>query len=167
MRTLLAFFLCSAAFLNAQALRRAPGFDLPDTNMRFHDLADYRGKVVVLEFMQTACPHCARFADILDEIPAKYGDKVAVLSVVNVNSDNPSSIKGFAAGHKITFPIVMDQGQMMFSYLLSAKPADLPHVYIINASGYIRGDFVYDISTRDIFEGKGLFSEIDKVLSGK
>jgi len=167
MRTLLAFLLFSAAFLNAQALRRAPGFALPDTNLQFHDLADYRGKVLVLEFMQTTCPHCARFSDILAQIPQKYGDKVAILAVANVNTDHPPQIAEFIRGHKIAYPVVMDQGQMMYSYLLSPKPADLPHVYIINSNGYIRGDFVYDISTRDIFEGKALFAEIDRVLAGK
>ncbi len=48
----------------AQGARRAPGFALPNSQMKVVDLADYRGKIVVLEFMQTTCPHCAAFADI-------------------------------------------------------------------------------------------------------
>ena len=50
------------AGLPAQGARRAPGFCLPDSKMELHDLADYRGKPVILEFMQTTCPHCQRLA---------------------------------------------------------------------------------------------------------
>jgi peroxiredoxin len=153
--------------VSAQGLRRAPGFALPDTKMQFHDLADYRGKVLVLEFMQTTCAHCARFAEILAQVSPKYGDKVAILAVANVNTDNPAQIAQYITGQKIAYPVVMDQGQMMFSYILSPKGADVPRVYVIDPNGYIRADYVYGITTRDIFEGNGLFAEIDKALGKK
>src|SRR5271169_1155728 len=117
MRNILAVLLCSAALVSAQTPRRAPGFALPDTKLHFHDLADYRGKVLVLEFMQTTCAHCARFADILAQVGPKYGDKVAVLAVSNVNTDTPAQIAQYINGHKIAYTVVMDQGQMMFSYI--------------------------------------------------
>lgn len=171
MRKLLAVLICSAALASAQGPRRAPGFALPDTKLiagqpggRFHDLADYRGKVLVMEFMQTTCAHCAHFADILAEVNAKYGDKVAILAVTNINTDRPAQVAEYIRGHKITYPVVMDQGQMMYSYIQSPQGADVPHVYVIDASGYIRADYTYGITTRDIFEGKGIFEEIDKVL---
>jgi len=167
MRNFLAVLLCSAALVSAQNARRAPGFALPDAQLHFHDLADYRGKVLVLEFMQTTCAHCARFAEILAQVTPKYGNKVAILAVTNVNTDSPAQIAQYVSGHKIGYPVLMDQGQMMFSYILSPKGAEVPHVYLIDANGYIRGDYVYDMSTHDIFEGKGLFAEIDKVLSRK
>ena len=67
MRTVLTILLCAAALFAADALRRAPGFALMDSKGQLHDLADYRGKVVVLEFMQTTCPHCAGFAPTLQK----------------------------------------------------------------------------------------------------
>jgi len=164
MRKLLTVLICSVALAGAQSPRRAPGFALPDTKLHFHDLADYRGRVLVLEFMQTTCPHCAKFADILAQVHGKYGDKVAVLAVTNVNTDRPQQIDQYTSGHKITYPVVMDQGQMMFSYVLSPQGADVPHVYVIDANGFIRADYVYGLTTHDIFEGNGLFAEIDKAL---
>jgi hypothetical protein len=41
-----------------------------------------------------------------------------------------------------------------------------PHVYLIDANGMIQGDFLYGLTTRDVFEGKGLFLEIDRLLAG-
>jgi thiol-disulfide isomerase/thioredoxin len=174
MRKIAVFFFSLAVLASAQGPRRAPGFALPDTKYLanqpgggFHDLADYRGKVLVLEFMKTTCPHCAAFAGILSQIPQRYGGKVAVLAVANLNTDSPQAVGEYVAGQRLPYPVVLDQGQMMFSYILKPQGADVPHVYLIDPNGYIRADYVYDLSTRDIFEGKSLFAEIDKVLGKK
>jgi thiol-disulfide isomerase/thioredoxin len=166
MKRMLTLMFCAAMMLpGQQALRRAPGFALSDgLTGQIRDLYDYRGKVVVLEFMLTTCPHCAAFADILGEVQQKYAGKVQVISVVNTNNDNPSSVKQYATGHKIAYPILFDMGQMEYSYV--QKPnVENPYVYVIDANGYIRGDHGYSLTTRDIFEGRGLFAEIDRALN--
>ena len=60
--TLLILFLlaAAAASLSAGPLsgRRVPSFALPDANATYHDILDYRGKVVLIEVMQTTCAHC-------------------------------------------------------------------------------------------------------------
>ena len=60
MRTVLSTLLCAMALFAAEPPLRAPGFSLPDLKADQHDLADYRGKVVILEFMQTTCPQSNR-----------------------------------------------------------------------------------------------------------
>src|SRR5437868_13351845 len=99
------------------ANRRAPGFALPDSKMEVHDLYDYRGKIVLLEFMQTTCPHCAAFTSVIKKIQQKYGDKVAVLAVANP-PDNANTVTQFIAGHQITYPVLFDVGQVAYSYVL-------------------------------------------------
>jgi thiol-disulfide isomerase/thioredoxin len=146
-----------------QALRRAPSWALPDNFGQIHDLLDYRGKVLIVDMMKTTCPHCAAFADILAQVPAKYGDRVAIIAVVTPTQDTTTMVRDYIAGHKITYPIAFDMGQMQYSYIL--KPSiDLPHVYVIDPNGFIRGDYGYSVTTRDIFEGKGLFTELDHIL---
>ena len=130
--------------------------------MEIHDLYDYRGKPVVLEFMQTTCPHCATFVGVLQRIQQKYGDKVAILSVANP-PDNITSVNMFISGHKITYPILFDTGQAAFSYVRSPR-FDLPQVYVIDANGMIFAHHVYSLMDRDIFEGNGLFNELDKLV---
>src|ERR1035438_4584531 len=105
--------------------------------MQFRDLLDYRGKIVVIEFMQTTCPHCAPFGDVLKEAQTKYGGRVVVLSVANTNSDNPQSVAKYIQGHQINYPILYDMGQVAFSYIQKPSITDLPHIYIINPAGYI------------------------------
>lgn len=153
----------SPAVYAQQSLRRAPSWALVDSNGRMHDLLDYRGKVLVLEMMQTTCPHCAAFADILAQVPQKYGDKVAIVAIASIPQDNGNTVKQYMAGHKVTYPIVFDAGQMQYSYVLKSH-VDLPQVYIIDPNGYIRADYGYGLTTRDVFEGKGLFNELDRLV---
>ncbi|MBZ5584314.1 MAG: hypothetical protein LAQ30_19290, partial [Acidobacteriia bacterium] len=51
-----------------------------------------------------------------------------------------------------------------YSYILKFS-ADNPYLFLIDPKGVIRNDWGYSPFTKDIFEGKGLFNEIDRVLS--
>jgi peroxiredoxin len=164
MRTIFAMLLCAAALCAADAGRRAPGFALPDVKAQEHDLADYRGKVVILEFMQTSCPHCGAFANVLSQVQQKYGDRIAILAVTNP-PDDQNKIAAYIGAHKAAYPVLMDCGQVAYSYLRTPS-FDIPHVYLIDANGTIRDEFGYSDTTKDIFEGKGLFPRLDAVLSG-
>ena len=150
------------AWLPAQMARRAPGFCLPDSRMELHDLADYRGKPVILEFMQTTCPHCQRLAGILEGLQQKYGDKVAILAVANP-PDNQTTVGQFIAAGKVTYPIVFDCGQAAYSYL-RVRQFGLPQVFLIDPQGMIRNQFSYGPATVEIFEGNGLAAEVDRLL---
>jgi thiol-disulfide isomerase/thioredoxin len=167
MRNVLLILLSAAALLNAQQQpRRAPGWALPDSKMKIYDLADYRGKIVILEFMQTNCGHCAAAADVLHEVEAQYGSKIQIISVVNSANEKDYTVASYVTGHKVDYPILFDAGQMMFSYTLNPH-IDFPHLYVIDGAGNIRFDYTYDVTTRDIFEGKGLSAAIDRVLGNK
>jgi len=154
--------LAAAALLPAQQARRAPGFSLPDSKMELHDLADYRGKPVILEFMQTTCPHCGVFAGILEKLRQKYGDQIGILAVANP-PDNQSRVNQFIAEHKLGYPIIFDCGQAAYSYLRVQSFA-LPQVFLIDQQGMIRNQFSYGPSATEIFEGNGLAAEIERML---
>src|SRR5260370_30874524 len=149
--------------------RRAPGFALPDPEYKhYYDLQDYRGKVVLIDIMSTRCPHCLLLSTTLEEVKARYGNKVAILSVV-LPPDNQDTVEKYKETNKVTVPIVCDMGQMTASYF-NATPAtmhhiDVPHLFVIDQQGTIRNDFSYDEKTaKPIFESPGLFAEIDKLL---
>ncbi len=148
--------------------RRAPGFALPDPSYQhYYDLQDYAGKVVLIDIMSTRCPHCLLTSTTLEQVKARYGDKVAILEVV-LPPDNQDSVAKFIQTNNITIPVLCDMGQMTASYF-KATPATMqsiavPHLFLIDKRGVIQNDFGYDETTRAIFEGAGLFAEIDKLL---
>jgi len=163
MRKLTAALLCAVALFAADPVRRAPGFCLSDTTGQWRDLADYQGKPVILEFMQTTCPHCAAFTTILAGIRQKYGDRVAILAVA-LTPDTPATMLQYVAAHKLTYPLLLDQGQMTASYV-RAPSLEFPTIYLIDAKGMIRSHYEYGPINKEIFEGAGLAREIDKMLA--
>ena len=162
MKKLLITLLCAGTLFAADADRRAPGFSLMDSKLAEHDLADYRGKLVLLVFMQTTCPHCAAFADLLQQTQDKYGSRIAVLAVVNP-PDEPGKVKDFISGHRITYPILFDSGQVAYSYVLTGTLL-FPHLYMIDGGGIIRRDYLYGPLTREVFEGDKLAEEVSHML---
>ncbi len=162
MRTILVTLLCAMTVVAADPPRRAPGFSLPDLQGSQHDLADYHGKVVLLEFMQTNCPHCAAFAGTLEKVQQKYGPKVAILSICNPPDDR-QKMAAFVSGHGVKHPMLFDMGQVAYSYLKSVQ-FDLPQVYLIDTNGMIQRHFEYNVMTKEVFEGDGLMPEIDRLV---
>jgi peroxiredoxin len=161
--TLLAAISLVAAGANSN--RRAPGFSLMDTHFQQHDLQDYLGRVVLLDFMQTTCPVCNSLADTLAEVEKKYGEKIAVLSVVT-QPDNFDTAAKFSAAHGARWPIVFDSGQVMMSYL-QLKPTGnmnvhFPHLFVIDRYGAIRNDFGGDEA--GALTLGSLSAEIDRLL---
>ena len=142
--------------------RRAPGFSLTDSHYQQHDPQDYRGKVLLVDIMATGCPYCARLVDTLVELKAKYGDKLAIISVVTA-PDNFQTADAFADRHKVTWPLVFDMGQMIASYLKvtpSSPGVHFPHLFVIDGSGAIRNDF--GAEDGDALTAARLSAEIDK-----
>jgi len=145
--------------------RRAPGFSLPDSAAKMHDPQDYRGKILVVDFMQVTCEHCSQFSAILEQARLKYGARIAVLSIVNPPSEQ-KGVADYIAKNKVKSPILFDCGQVAYSYLKpTSNSIQIPHVFLIDADGMIRNDFGYGAATLDVFEGKGLFTELDKMLA--
>lgn len=160
----LATLLAAALVLSAAgdySNRRAPGFSLADSHYQQHDPQDYRGKVLIVDIMATPCGVCATLVDTMVKVKAKYGDKLGIISIVTA-PDNHDTADRFATAHKMTWPIVFDSGQVIMSYL-KVTPANpqvhFPHVFIIDADGYIRNDFEAE-AQMETFEG--LCAEIDK-----
>jgi len=144
--------------------RRAPGFSLMDSHYRQHDPQDYRGKVVLIDFMLTTCPVCNKLADTLVQVQSKYGDKAVVLSIVAL-PDNFQTVAAFVAEHKIPWPVLFDSGQVMMSYM-RLTPGNMnmhfPHLFIVDGNGTIRDDF--DGTDDSSLTAAHLSAEIDNLL---
>jgi peroxiredoxin len=134
--------------------RRAPGFTLPDSNVNYHDLADYRGKIILLDIVQTACPVCGSSHRIFETIRQKFPDKVQILSIV-VPPDNQNNVRQFIANFAVKTPVLFDCGQMIGSYLKltpQKSQATFPHLFLIDANGWIRNDWEYKGGQEKYFE---------------
>jgi len=168
-RLLLWLGLAAAAALAADKLsgRRAPGFSLPDLNLKQHDAADYRGKIVLIDFMKTDCPHCLTLSRLLEQVKAKYGYRVAILSIVTP-PDTQQTVLRYIQTNFLTTPVLFDCSQVAASYMKVTPQnprVELPHVFVIDGEGMIRHDYSFE-ADREILEGKGLFQVLEGMLGG-
>ena len=113
----------------------APSFVLPDTDGKSMALADYRGKIVVIEFFATWCEPCKHTAQMLQSISETYRDRgVAVLGVsIDEGDEVPSKLKTFMRQHNMKYPVVIDNGLVKKQYNVYA----LPTTIIVDRDGRI------------------------------
>lgn len=167
--SLLAFGAFAQAPQGRLSGRRAPGFSLMDINYNQHDLMDYRGKVVVIDFIRTDCPMCNTFAGVAERVREKFGDDVAVLTIVNAPPDSLKTVGEFIEKHNVKVPILFDTFNVAASYL-KLTPVNpqftLPHLFLITRTGEIQNDYEYDGSNDAIFSGTAapLMAEIEKMV---
>ena len=165
MRRLVLLFLSAALMMTGQGLsgRRAPSFALPDSALKAHDILDYRGRWLLIEFIKVDCPHCKMLTQSLDQLKPKLGAKAAVLAIV-VPPDNVATVSKYLAETKTTTPILFDSGQTAMWYF-NATPAhpsfDAPHLFAINPQGTI----VRDWSQAGV-ESPGFAAELEALVAG-
>jgi peroxiredoxin len=166
MRRLATLYVCAVLGLAAQGLsgRRAPSFSLPDSSLKQYDILDYRGQWLLLDFMSTTCPHCKTLSKTLEEIKARYGAKVGILSIV-IPPENMATVAKYIAENKVTLPILFDSSQMAVTYF-KATPAhpsfDTPHLFAIDPAGMIVRDW-----GQAALDGGGFVKELDQLMAAK
>jgi peroxiredoxin len=141
----------------------APQFSLQDQNGKMHALADYSGKLVVLEWFNEECPVVVRHykADTMNSLASKYAAKDVVwLAINSTNGKTNDSNKAAAAEWKIDRPILNDStGQV--GHLYGAKTT--PHMYIINKDGTLA--YMGGIDNDDRGNKADRVNYVDKALS--
>lgn len=109
----------------------APAFAGYDLDGRRVALADFRGRVVLLNFWASWCAPCrAEFP----RLRAVHGERAAVLGVLYDDRSEPA--RAFAQEHGATWPTVVDpQGRIAAAY--SVGPG-IPVTWLIDADGVVR-----------------------------
>lgn len=109
-----------------------PNFALPDLNGKFHHLADYRGKWVIVNYWATWCPPCLEEIPELVEFHDAHQARDAVVLGVNYEESDPIYLKSFVEENLISYPILRANltRQPVFGRLYG-----LPTTYIISPTG--------------------------------
>lgn len=170
-KTILLLTLSALALLAGPPTgKRVASFSLPETSGKFHDVLDYRGRILLIDIMKTDCPHCQTLTKTLERVKAKYGDRVAILSIINP-PDNATTVANYIAKYRVSTPILYDM-TLSTQALLKLGPQNagavsLPHLLIVDANGIVQSDWPYADTQSAIFAGDGLFAIIDKMLAAK
>ena len=114
---------------------KAPEFSIQDLSGKVLSLADYKGKVLVLNFWATWCPPCRR--EIPDFIEAYKELKGEGLEIVGVSVDEMSAadLLGWAKKMGINYSVALATPKIIADY----EPGDyIPATIVIDRKGVIR-----------------------------
>jgi peroxiredoxin len=132
----------AAADLKPWAGGPAPALALKDLDGRSHQLSDYRGKVILVNFWATWCGPCRDEMPSIQELKDKLAGKPFV--VLAVNLDEPESrIRKFLSQMKLDFTILLDP-ERKAARAWGARI--LPATYVIGPDGKIRYSLVGEIN---------------------
>ncbi|HKR75804.1 MAG TPA: TlpA disulfide reductase family protein [Rhodanobacter sp.] len=120
----------------AQAGEPAPVLELPDLHGRVHQLTDYRGRRVLLNFWASWCGPCLDELPMLDKAQAKFGENGTI--VLGIAMDEPARVRAFLADHPVRFPILLGRMEAPSTSLLWGDRSEvLPYSVLIGADGRV------------------------------
>ncbi len=112
----------------------AADFSLKDANGAQVRLADYKGKVVLLNFWATWCGPCKIEIPWFIEFNKTYKDRGFAVLGVSLDDDGWKSVKPYIAEKKIDYTVVVGNDQVSKSY---GDVESLPTTFIIDRDGRI------------------------------
>jgi peroxiredoxin len=111
----------------------APDFTLTSESGKTYRLADFRGKVVLINFWATWCPPCRREMPSMNRMWQKVKDKGVQVLAIDVGED-ADTIFEFIGSYPVSFPLLMDlDGSVIKQYPVTG----LPTSYIVNPQGKV------------------------------
>jgi len=174
---LVLFFGMNILAADLELSKQAPGFKLNDSNGEMQKLSDYRGKYVVLEWINFDCPFVRKHygSGNMQALQKKYTVKDVVW--LSICSSAPGK-QGFFSVNEINKRI-KEHGAAQSAYLLdpdgqvgrmyAAKTT--PHMYIINPQGILiyngAVDSIRSTDKEDIKKAENYISSmLDEILAG-
>lgn len=112
----------------------APHFALPDLEGNMVNLADYKGKVVLLNIWATWCPPCVEEMPSMEKLYQELNDEGFEIVAVSVDASGAKTVLPFMRKHQLTFPALTDtEGTTKLLY----HTTGVPESFLIDKDGVI------------------------------
>jgi thiol-disulfide isomerase/thioredoxin len=130
-------------------------------------LSQYRGKIVLLAFIHTTCPHCQELTRGLIPIARDYQARGVQVVECAFNTNADQLVPGFVQQFQPPFPVGWAANDTVMGYLgrsvMDTTPFFVPHLVFLDRRGMIQGDFAGEsdfMKTPD----PSIRGELDKLL---
>lgn len=153
---ILALFVCLGAVAQAppraESLvnRKAPEFARRDLDGHVVNLAQFRGKVVLLNFWATWCAPCQAEMPVFSRWQRAYGPQGLQVVGISMDDDAAAALR-LVARIKLDYPVAMGDARLGRLY---GGVLGLPLTFLIDRSGVVRARF----------QGEGETAEIEREL---
>ncbi len=111
-----------------------PALKLPDLQGKIHDLADYKGNIVLVQFWATYCTPCRKEMPSMNRMQKKLSGVPFKILAVDMG-ESKAEVEKFVAEVKPDFTILLDEeGKTIAGWRVFAAPSN----FIIGPDGKIR-----------------------------
>lgn len=111
-------------------------WSLPDPAGQSQALAQWRGRVLVLNFWATWCPPCLKEIPAFIELQRRYGARG--LQFVGIALDQVEAVRPFIADHRLNYPVLVgDQDVARLMTGLGNDIGGLPYTVVIGRDGTV------------------------------
>jgi peroxiredoxin len=120
--------------------RPSPEFVLNMNGGKQELLSSHRGKVCLVEFLFTTCPHCQHTAQMLSKLQGEYGPRGFQAIGVAFNEMSSMLLPDFVTTYGVKFPAAWAQRDQVLSFL-HISPMErfvVPQIVLIDRKGQIR-----------------------------
>lgn len=135
---------------NVEKEKVAPNIVLQNLQGETVELADYKGKNVVLNFWTTWCPPCKEEMPHLQKYYDKYKDKQNV-EVLGVNltfaDDSEKKVKQFVENYNLDFPILLTNDEKVEALY---RIATIPSTFFLDTEGRINQKIVGQLDEKSL-----------------
>ena len=123
------------------------------------DLADLRGKPVVVNVWWSQCPPCRVEQPDLNEAADELGDKATFLGI-NIRDSSADSARSYVRGFDVPYPSVYSaDGAALLPFAGTLNPRSIPSTVVLDADGRIAASVQGRVPTTQT-----LLSLVEKVL---
>src|SRR3954447_5060346 len=129
-----------ATLTGAEVPRTAPEFAIKMPQGGQTLLSQYRGKVVVCEFLFTTCPHCQHASQLMSRLQTEYGPKGMQALGVAFNDMSHMLVPDFVRDFKVNYPVGYSTREAVHAFLQHDPTIALhvPSLVFIDRKGMIR-----------------------------
>ncbi len=147
----------AAAQLKPTKPRAAPELNLPTLDGGSVNLADLRGRVVLVNFWAVWCPPCRKEMPSMERLSKLMAQRPFTILASNAG-ETPEQIRPFLKEVPLTFPILLDQDS---ARMKAWRVFVLPTSFLIDKQGQIR----YSLSGHIEWDEPEAVAVIEKLLA--
>ena len=109
---------------------------LPDTSGKDQSLAQWRDKILIVNFWATWCEPCREEVPALVRIQAKHASNG--VQIVGISVDSVDKVRQFAAEYQVRYPLMIGSIEVMdLARRLGNNAAGLPYTVVLDRAGRV------------------------------
>jgi len=139
---------------SAFAGEKAPQFSLNNMNGEKVALAEFTGKVVLIDFWATWCPPCKMEIPHFNELYTAYKDKGLVILGISLDKGGNKTLDAFLKNNTVKYPILIGNNTISNVYQRYIKEEErnaIPFTFLIDKKGEISQVWV-GYNEKSVFE---------------